>query len=56
MADTPQASPSPIERRIGRLVVPEVSGFRGEERIDWIHDVDLEQLLRDHRSGSHHGH
>jgi hypothetical protein len=56
MADTPQPDPSPTERRIGRVVVPVSSGFRLEERIDWIHDVDLEQLLRDHRPGSHHGH
>jgi hypothetical protein len=45
MADTPQPNPSPTERRIGRLVVPEPAGFRPEERIDWIHDVALEHLL-----------
>jgi hypothetical protein len=56
MADTPQPNPSPTERRIGRLVVSEPAGSRPEERIDWIHDVDLEQLLRDHRPGSHTGH
>jgi hypothetical protein len=56
MVDTPQPKPSPIERRIGRVVVPAPSGFRPEERIDWIHDVDLEQLFRGHRPGSHDGH
>lgn len=45
MADTNQPNPSPTERRIGRLVVPEPSGFAPEERIDWIHDVDLDRLL-----------
>jgi hypothetical protein len=45
MADTTQPNPSPTERRIGRVVVPELVGFRPEERIDWIHNVDLEQLL-----------
>jgi hypothetical protein len=41
----PTAEPSPTERRIGRVVVPEPPGFRPEARIDWIHDVDLEHLL-----------
>jgi hypothetical protein len=45
MADSTQPDPSPTERRIRRVVVPEPSGFRPEERIDWIHDVDLGQLL-----------
>jgi hypothetical protein len=45
MSDTTQPNPSPTERRIGRVVVPEPSGFRSEERIDWIHDVDPEHLL-----------
>lgn len=45
MSDTPKPTPSPTERRIGRLVVPEPSGFRQEERIDWVHDVDLDELL-----------
>jgi hypothetical protein len=45
MADSTQPDPSPTERRIGRVVVPEPAGFRPEERIDWIHHVDLRHLL-----------
>jgi hypothetical protein len=42
--DNPQEpvpiDPSPIERRVRRLVVPEPSGFAQSERIDFIHDPD----------------
>jgi hypothetical protein len=56
MVDTSPPNHSPTERRIGRVVVPAPSGFRPEERIDWITDVDVEQLFRGHRPGSHDGH
>lgn len=39
-----QTDPSPTERRIRRLVVPEPSGFAQSERIDFIHDPDTELL------------
>lgn len=48
MPDPTQPTLSPTERRIGRLIVPEPSGFRAEERIDWIHDVRLDELLKGH--------
>ena len=45
MSESNQSDPSPTERRIGRLVVPELAGFPQNERIDWIHDVELERVL-----------
>lgn len=51
--NTTEPTPSPTERRIGCLVVPEPSGFGPEERIDWIHDVDLDELLKDPDNPNH---
>lgn len=56
MADTTEPNPSPTERGIGRLVVPEPRDFARKERVDWIHDADLEQLLSRHRHGQGDGH
>jgi len=36
--------PSPTERRVRRLVVPEPSGFAQSERIDFIHRPDPELM------------
>lgn len=45
MADTTQPIPSPAERRMRRLIAHTPSDFRPEQRIDLIHDADLDQVL-----------
>ena len=44
VSENNQSDPSPTERRISRLVVPEPAGFPQSERIDWVHDVEPEQF------------
>jgi hypothetical protein len=44
MKDQPESEESATERRLGHLVVPAPDRYEASERIDWIHDPDLELL------------
>lgn len=41
-----EAMPGPTERQLRRLVAPRPAVYVANERLDVIHDVDLEQLWR----------
>ncbi len=38
--------PSPTERQMRRLMVPRPAAYVANERLDVVHDPDLEQLWR----------
>ena len=41
-----EALPSPTERQVRGLMVPRPAAYVANERLDVIHDPDLEQLWR----------
>lgn len=41
-----EALPSPTERQLRRLMVPRPAAYVANERLDVIHDPDIEQLWR----------